>query len=73
MGRLQRVHMRRQRPSSRSQRPRNNCRLCCRASGAAPRLISDINISLDDKFLYIACWGTGEMRQYDVTEPKNPL
>ena len=22
---------------------------------------------LDDRFLYVACWGTGELRQYDVT------
>ena len=40
--------------------------------GAAPPLISDIDLSLDDKFLYVACWGTGEMRQYDVTEPRKP-
>src|SRR5580658_696667 len=23
----------------------------------------DIDLSMDDKFLYVACWGTGEMRQ----------
>src|SRR5712675_1449846 len=23
-------------------------------------------------FLYVACWGTGEMRQYDVTDPRKP-
>jgi len=40
--------------------------------GAVPPLISDIDLSLDDKFLYVACWGTGEMRQYDVTEPRKP-
>jgi hypothetical protein len=40
--------------------------------GAAPPLISDIDLSMDDKFLYVACWGTGEMRQYDVTEPRKP-
>ena len=27
---------------------------------------------MDDRFLYVACWGTGEMRQYDVTDPKRP-
>src|SRR6185437_4300463 len=32
----------------------------------------DIDLSLDDKFLYVACCGTGEMRQYDVTEPRKP-
>jgi selenium-binding protein 1 len=40
--------------------------------GAAPPLISDIDLSLDDNFLYVSCWGTGEMRQYDVSDPMNP-
>jgi selenium-binding protein 1 len=39
---------------------------------AVPPLVSDINLSLDDKFLYVSCWGTGEMRQYDVSDPFNP-
>ena len=29
---------------------------------AVPPLIADINLSLDDQFLYVSCWGTGEMR-----------
>ncbi|QIN82633.1 selenium-binding protein [Rubrobacter tropicus] len=40
--------------------------------GAVPPLVSDINLSLDDRFLYISCWGTGEMRQYDVSDPFDP-
>jgi selenium-binding protein 1 len=40
--------------------------------GAVPPLISDIDLSLDDRFLYVACWGTGELRQYDVTDPFQP-
>ena len=40
--------------------------------GAVPPLITDINLSLDDRFLYVSCWGTGEMRQYDVSDPHNP-
>ena len=40
--------------------------------GAVPPLVSDINLSLDDKFLYVSCWGTGEMRQYDVSDHFNP-
>ena len=40
--------------------------------GAVPPLITDIDLSLDDKFLYVACWGTGELRQYDVTTPRKP-
>ena len=27
---------------------------------------------MDDKFLYVSCWGTGELRQYDVSDPFNP-
>jgi selenium-binding protein 1 len=39
---------------------------------AVPPLVTDINLSLDDKVLYVSCWGTGELRQYDVTDPFNP-
>ncbi len=39
---------------------------------AVPPLITDLNLSLDDKFLYVSCWGTGELRQYDVADPFNP-
>ncbi len=41
--------------------------------GAVPPVITDINLSLDDKFLYVACWGTGEFHQYDVSDPHNPV
>lgn len=40
--------------------------------GAVPPLVSDINLSLDDGTLYVSCWGTGELLQYDVTDPFNP-
>ena len=40
--------------------------------GAVPPLITDLNLSLDDRFLYVSCWGTGELRQYDVSDPFNP-
>jgi selenium-binding protein 1 len=39
---------------------------------AVPPLLSDINLSLDDKSLYASCWGTGEMHRYDVSDPHNP-
>jgi selenium-binding protein 1 len=39
---------------------------------AVPPLVTDINLSLDDRTLYCSCWGTGEMRQYDVSDPFNP-
>ena len=44
-----------------------------RGFGAVPPLITDINLSLDDRFLYVSCWGTGELRQYDVSDPFNPV
>jgi methanethiol oxidase len=34
--------------------------------------VSDINLSLDDRTLYVSCWGTGELRQYDVSDPFRP-
>ncbi|WP_420411492.1 selenium-binding protein SBP56-related protein [Roseibium sp.] len=40
--------------------------------GAVPALVTDIDLSLDDRFLYVACWGQGEMHQYDVSDPMNP-
>jgi selenium-binding protein 1 len=39
---------------------------------AVPPLISDLNLSLDDKWLYVSCWGTGELRRYDVSVPDSP-
>jgi selenium-binding protein 1 len=39
---------------------------------AVPPLVSDINLSVDDRFLYVSCWGTGEFQQYDVSDPFHP-
>ena len=39
---------------------------------AVPPLVTDIDLSLDDRFLYVSCWGTGEFIQYDVSDPFNP-
>jgi selenium-binding protein 1 len=41
--------------------------------GAVPPLVSDINLSLDDRYLYVSCWGTGELKQFDVSDPFNPV
>lgn len=41
--------------------------------GAVPPLVTDINLSLDDRYLYVSCWGTGDFRQYDVSDPFNPV
>lgn len=40
--------------------------------GAVPPLVTDIDMSLDDKYLYISLWGFGELRRYDVTDPFRP-
>ncbi|MEJ1157051.1 selenium-binding protein SBP56-related protein [Prosthecomicrobium sp. N25] len=40
--------------------------------GAVPPLVTDIDLSMDDRFLYVSCWGTGELRQYDVSDPMKP-
>jgi selenium-binding protein 1 len=39
---------------------------------AVPPLVTDIDLSVDDRFLYVSCWGTGEMQQYDVSDPFHP-
>ena len=39
---------------------------------AVPPLVSDIELSVDDQFLYVSCWGTGELKQYDVSDPFSP-
>jgi selenium-binding protein 1 len=41
--------------------------------GAVPPLISDIDLSVDDRWLYVSCWGTGELKQYDVADILNPV
>jgi selenium-binding protein 1 len=39
---------------------------------AVPPLVTDIDLSLDDRFLYVSCWGTGELHQFDVSDPFKP-
>ncbi|WP_028058492.1 selenium-binding protein SBP56-related protein [Candidatus Solirubrobacter pratensis] len=40
--------------------------------GAVPPLVTDISLSVDDRSLYVSCWGTGELKRYDVSDPRNP-
>jgi selenium-binding protein 1 len=40
--------------------------------GAVPPLVTDIDLSVDDRFLYVSCWGIGEMKQFDVSDPAHP-
>ncbi|MEM8751947.1 MAG: selenium-binding protein SBP56-related protein, partial [Pseudomonadota bacterium] len=37
-----------------------------------PSLITDILLSMDDKYLYFANWLHGDLRQYDVSDRANP-
>ena len=37
-----------------------------------PPLVADIDLSMDDRFLYVSCWGTGDFHQYDVSDPMKP-
>jgi selenium-binding protein 1 len=38
-----------------------------------PGLITDLVLSMDDRFLYFANWLHGDIRQYDVSDPANPV
>ena len=38
-----------------------------------PGLISVILISMDDRFLYLCNWLHGDIRQYDISDPHNPV
>ncbi|MDH6115125.1 selenium-binding protein 1 [Kitasatospora sp. MAP12-15] len=40
--------------------------------GAVPPLVTDINLSVDDRWLYVSAWGTGELHQFDVSDPFHP-
>jgi selenium-binding protein 1 len=37
-----------------------------------PGLITDQLVSMDDRFLYMANWLHGDVRQYDIADPRNP-
>ena len=37
-----------------------------------PGLITDLLLSMDDRFLYFSNWLHGDLRQYDVSDPANP-
>ena len=37
-----------------------------------PGLITDLLLSMDDRFLYLANWLHGDIRQYDVSDPADP-
>jgi selenium-binding protein 1 len=37
-----------------------------------PGLITDLVLSMDDRFLYFSDWLHGDLRQYDVSDPARP-
>ncbi len=37
-----------------------------------PGLITDLVVSMDDRFLYFSNWLHGDLRQYDITDPSAP-
>jgi methanethiol oxidase len=41
-------------------------------AGGVPGLITDIVLSMDDRFLYLSNWLHGDLRQYDVSDPRRP-
>jgi len=42
------------------------------AKSAIPGLITDLVLSLDDRWLYFSNWLHGDLRQYDVSNPAKP-
>jgi selenium-binding protein 1 len=40
--------------------------------GAVPPLVTDISLSVDDRWLLVSCWGTGELKRFDVSDPLHP-
>lgn len=38
-----------------------------------PGLITDFLISLDDRFLYFSNWLHGDIRQYNIEDPRTPV
>jgi methanethiol oxidase len=40
--------------------------------GAVPPLVTDLALTVDDQRPYVSCWGTGELKQYDVSDSFRP-
>ena len=40
--------------------------------GGVPGVITDLVVSMDDRFLYFSNWLHGDLRQYDISDPANP-
>ena len=44
----------------------------CAACIACAGLVTDILVSMDDRFLYFSNWLHGDIRQYDITDTSHP-
>ena len=42
-------------------------------AGGVPGLITDLVLSLDDRDLFLSNWLHGDLRHYDVSDPRNPV
>jgi selenium-binding protein 1 len=40
--------------------------------GAVPPMVTHLELTADDRYLFVSCWGTGEIRRYDVSNPFDP-
>ena len=40
--------------------------------GGVPGLITDLVVSIDDRFLYLSNWLHGDLRQYEISDPAKP-
>jgi methanethiol oxidase len=40
--------------------------------GGVPGLITDVVVSMDDRFAYFSNWLHGDLRQYDISDPAHP-
>ena len=48
------------------------CVCVCVRARVCVGLITDILLSLDDRYLYLSNWLHGDVRQYDVTDRRRP-
>ncbi|NKB86712.1 MAG: selenium-binding protein [Acidobacteria bacterium] len=40
--------------------------------GAVPPLVTHLDLTDDDRYLLVSCWGSGELKRYDVSNPFAP-
>ena len=56
----------------RAGRARPAARRSCSPSAPCRRWSPTSTCRVDDQVLYVSCWGTGELKQYDVSDPLQP-